>query len=166
MSVCSKFIVSMSVKEFWKFTTQFADERIFIIGEHSAKLQAKRLIVSHARLHSAFTLHFCTQRCSTRQISKISCVLRTETVTNCCYRQICWAYSLQISNCCRPVLIYWLTDWRHQRLTDYWLCTFAATSFSLLQQLCRGYDILYGWCKHLIDSELNNAYQRNVLQHF
>ena len=38
----------------------------------------------------------------------------------------------EISNCCRPVLTYWLTDWRHQWLTDCWSCTvrhFAATAF-------------------------------------
>ena len=35
-------------------------------------------------------LHFCPQRCWSRQISCITCVLRTETVTNRCYvnRQI------------------------------------------------------------------------------
>jgi len=39
----------------------------------SVKLQAKGLIVSCA----SFTLDFCPQRCRTRWISKITCVLRT-----------------------------------------------------------------------------------------
>jgi len=44
------------------------------------------LIVSYAQ----FALQFCPQRCITRQINKITFVLQTETVTNCCYvnRQI------------------------------------------------------------------------------
>jgi len=58
-----------------------AGERIFKIGEHLAKLQAKWLIVSYA----PFALDFCPQRCRTRWISKITCLLRTETVTDCCY---------------------------------------------------------------------------------
>jgi len=40
-----------------KFINQFAGERIFKIGEHLAKLQAKWLIVSYA----PFTLDFCPQ---------------------------------------------------------------------------------------------------------
>ena len=52
----------------------------FLNGEHLTKLQAKWLIVSYA----LFALDFCPQRCRTRQISKITCVLRMETVTDCC----------------------------------------------------------------------------------
>jgi len=50
------------------------------------KLQAKWLIVSYA----PFALDFCPQRCRTRWISKITCLLLTETVIDCCYvnRQI------------------------------------------------------------------------------
>ena len=59
----------------YKFITQFGGERNFKIGEHLAKLQAKSLIV----------LHFCTQSCRTRQISKLTCVVWTETVGNSCY---------------------------------------------------------------------------------
>jgi len=51
----------------YKFIIQFAGERIFKIGEHLAKLQAKWLIVS-------FALDFCPQRYRTRQASKITCV--------------------------------------------------------------------------------------------
>ena len=48
-----------------KFISQFGGERIFKIGEHLAKLQAKRLIVSYA----PFALDFCPQKCRTRWIS-------------------------------------------------------------------------------------------------
>jgi len=50
----------------YKFAIQFAGEKLFKIGEHFAKLQAKWLIVSYAPL----ALDFCPQRCRTRQISK------------------------------------------------------------------------------------------------
>jgi len=63
----------------YKFIIQFAAERIFKIGEHLAKLQAKGLIASY----DPFALDFCPQRCRTREISRITCVRRTETVTNC-----------------------------------------------------------------------------------
>jgi len=68
------------------FIIQSASERIFKIDEHLAKLQAKWLIASYA----PFALDFSLQRCRTRWISDITCVLQTETVTDCCYvnRQI------------------------------------------------------------------------------
>jgi len=44
---------------YYTFMTQSADERIFKIGEHLAKLQAKWLIVSCA----PFALYFCPQTC-------------------------------------------------------------------------------------------------------
>jgi len=65
----------------YKFVVHCAGERIFKIGEHLAKLQAKWLIVSYA----PFALDLCPQRCRTRWISKITCLLRTETVTDCRY---------------------------------------------------------------------------------
>ena len=49
---------------------QIAGEKIFKIGEHLVKLQAKWLIVSYA----PFALDFCPQRRRTRQINKITCV--------------------------------------------------------------------------------------------
>ena len=52
--------------------------------------------------------------------------------------RLLWVCYQQISNCCRPVSTYWLTDWRHQWLTDCWSCRlrhFGATSFSLLHIL-------------------------------
>ena len=62
---------------------QFAGKRIFKIGEHLAKLQAKML--DRVIRNAPFALDFCPQRCRARQISKITCLLRTETVTGCCY---------------------------------------------------------------------------------
>ena len=44
---------------YYKFTTQSPGKRIFKIGEHLVKLQAKTVIVSCA----PFALHFCPQRC-------------------------------------------------------------------------------------------------------
>jgi len=44
---------------YYTFIIQSAGERIFKIGEHLAKLQAKWLLVSSA----PFALHFCRQRC-------------------------------------------------------------------------------------------------------
>ena len=65
----------------YKFITQFAGETIFFqISEHLLKVQAKWLIVSYA----PFASDFCPQRRRTRWISKITCLLRTETVTDCC----------------------------------------------------------------------------------
>jgi len=63
----------------YKFITNFAGERILKICEQLAKLQAKWLIVSYA----PFALDFCLQRCRNRWIIKITCLLRTETVTDC-----------------------------------------------------------------------------------
>jgi len=54
----------------------------FLRGEHLAKLRAKSLTMSY----TPFALHFCPQRCRSRQIS----VLQTKTVIKRCYvnRQI------------------------------------------------------------------------------
>ena len=70
----------------YTFIIHSAGERIFKIGEHLAKLRAKLLTVSY----TSFALHFCPQRCRSRQISLITCVLQTETVIKLCYvnRQI------------------------------------------------------------------------------
>jgi len=62
---------------YYTFIIHSAGERIFKIGEHLAKLQAKSLTVSY----TLFALHFCPQRCRSRLISLITCVLQTETVT-------------------------------------------------------------------------------------
>ena len=55
------------VLPYYTFIVQSAGERIFKIGEHLAKLQAKWLIVSCAP--AQFASHFCPQRCRSRQIS-------------------------------------------------------------------------------------------------
>jgi len=52
------------------YINESAGERIFKIGKHLAKLQAKWLIVSY----TPFALDVCPQRCRTHQISKITCV--------------------------------------------------------------------------------------------
>jgi len=57
----------------YTFIIHSAGERIFKIGEHLVKLRAKSLTVSHA----PFALHFCPQRCRSRQVSQITCVLQT-----------------------------------------------------------------------------------------
>ena len=135
-------------------------ERIFKIGEHLAKLQAKWLTVSN----TPFALHFCPQRCWSCKLSWTTCVLRTKTVTNRCYVNRRINVSLLSTNTkllqTSFDLGYWLTDWRHQWLTDCWLCTaFCCSSFSLLRQFCTVVMIfLYGRCKQLFVSELNNAY--------
>ena len=48
-----------------KFDNHSAAEIIFKIGEHLEKLRAKSLTVSY----TPFALHFCPQRCRSRQIS-------------------------------------------------------------------------------------------------
>ena len=50
---------------YYTFIIHSAGERIFKIGEHLAKLRAKSLTVSY----TLFALHFCPQRCRSRQIS-------------------------------------------------------------------------------------------------
>jgi len=50
---------------YYTFIIHSAGERIFKIGEYLAKLRAKSLTVSYIPL----VLHFCPQRCSSRQIS-------------------------------------------------------------------------------------------------
>ena len=141
---------------YYIFIIHSAGERIFKIGEDLPKLRAKSLTVSY----TPFALHFCPQRCRSRQISWITCVLQTETVINrgCVVRQK--RKEKKRSNCCRPVLTYWLTDWCRQWLTDCWSCTaFAVTAFlcccSCVQWVM---GFLYDRCKQLFVSELNNAY--------
>jgi len=50
---------------YYTFIIHSAGERIFEIGEHLAKLQAKWLTVSY----TPFAFHFCPQTCRSRQIS-------------------------------------------------------------------------------------------------
>ena len=99
-----------------------------------------------------FALHFCPQRCWSRQISWITCVLWTETVTN------RWYVNRQIN-----VSLDLLTDWLTPSVTDDKLLIMYGI---LLRQLffvaavvyCGSWDFLYGRCEQLFVSELNNAY--------
>ena len=50
---------------YYTFIIHSAGERIFKIGEHLAKLCSKLLTVSY----TPFAMHFCPQRCRSRQIS-------------------------------------------------------------------------------------------------
>jgi len=50
---------------YYTFIIRCAGERIFKIGEHLAKLGAESMTVSY----TPFALHFCPQRCRSRQIS-------------------------------------------------------------------------------------------------
>jgi len=70
-----------------------------------------------------FFLCFFPQRCRTRHISRITSVWRTETVTSCCF------VDKQIH---LTLLSTDITDWPTPDNVRH----FAATSFSLLQQLC------------------------------
>jgi len=51
---------------YYTFITQYAGERIFKIGEHSAKLGYRQMVIV---LCAPFAFHFCPQRCRSRQIS-------------------------------------------------------------------------------------------------
>jgi len=147
----------------YKYVIQFAVERIVKIGEHLAKLQAIRLIVSY----NPFTLDVCPQRFRTHQISKITCVQRTETDANRCYvnRQINVSL-LSINKYQIAVDQFWLrpTDWQTDAISDWptadHVRQFSTTAFLFLWQLCTVDNgiFLYGWCKQLFVSELNNAY--------
>ena len=50
---------------YYTFIIHSAGERIFKIGEHLPKLRAKSLNMSY----TPFALHFCPQRCRSRQIT-------------------------------------------------------------------------------------------------
>jgi len=65
---------------YYTFIIHSAGERICKISEYLAKLRAKSLTMSY----TPFALHFCPQRCKSRQISYITCVLQTKTVIERC----------------------------------------------------------------------------------
>jgi len=121
-----------------------------------AKLRAKWLTVSY----TPFALHFCPQRCRSRQISWITCELQTETVIKRCYvnRQ----RGLIIKKYQTAVDQFWLTHWQTDAVSD-WL-TAHVQNFATAAFLCCGSCVqwvvgfLYGRCKQLFVSELNNAY--------
>ena len=118
---------------YYTFIIHSAGDRIFKIGEHLAKLRAKSLTVSY----TPFALHFCPQRCRSRQISWILVYYRHKLLLSVAILTggLMWVNCQEISNCCRPVLTYWLTDWCRQWWTDCWSCTaFCHDSFSLLRR--------------------------------
>ena len=125
---------------YYTFIIQSAGERIFKIDEHLAKLQAKWLIVSCA----PFALHFCPQRCWSRQINWITCVLWTETVTNCCYFN-------------RQINVSLLSTVTNQLLIMYSILP-GQLFFVVAVVYSGSWDFLYGQCKQLFDNELNDAY--------
>jgi len=108
----------------------------------------------------------CPQRCRTHKVSKITCVLWTEAVANCCYinRQI--NETLFIINKYHTfVNQFWLNDWQTDAISN-WLTAddhvryITATSLSLLQELCTiniG-TFLYGRCERRFVTDLTNKY--------
>ena len=70
----------------YKFVSHCADKRILKIREHLAELQAKWLIVSYA----LFALRLLSSKMQNSLDKLNNFLLRTETVTDCCYvnRQI------------------------------------------------------------------------------
>ena len=113
---------------YYTFIIHSAGERIFKIGENLAKLQANWLTVSY----TPFALHFRPQRCRSRQISWITCVLQTETVIKHCYviSRLMWVNYQELST---AVDQFWLTDWHTEAVSDLPTADhvrhFAATAF-------------------------------------
>ena len=104
----SRNICNILVYMFAKFGPFITKCTILWIFELCCPITGKMVIVSCA----PFALHFCSQRCRSRQMIWI--------IIELCIGRLMSAYCQQISNCCRPVLTYWLTDWRHRWLTDCW----------------------------------------------
>ena len=125
------------------------------IGEHLSKLRAKSLIVSY----TPFSLHFCPQRCRSRQISWITCVCRQKLLLSVAVLtgRLKWVNYQEISDCYEPVLTYRLTP----SVTDWLLIMYGILPRQLFFVAAVVYigswDFLYGRCKQLFVSELNNA---------
>ena len=65
-----------------------------------------------------------------------------------------WLYYQQISNCCRLVLTYWLTDLCHQWLTDCWSCTaFRCDVFFFVAAVVHSGHVIF----NLADARLTNG---------
>jgi len=82
-----------------------------------------------------FALNFCLQRWRTRHISKITCLLQTETVADRCL--VAWQINVSLLPTNIKLLLTsfdLLTERLMSSVTDR--LHFAATSFSLLLQLC------------------------------
>jgi len=123
------------------------------------KVTGKMVIVSCA----PFALHFFPQRCWSRQISWITCVLRTQTITNrCCVNRQINVCLLSTNIKLLQTSFDLLTDRLTPSVTDRLLIMYSI----LLRQLffvaavvySGSWDFLYGRCKQLFVSELNNAY--------
>ena len=136
---------------YYTFIIHLAGERIFKIGEHLTKLRAKSLTVSY----TPFALQFCPQRCRSRQISWITCVLQTQTVIKRCYvnRQ------LNVSYLSRNIKLLWtsfdlLTDRLTLSVTDWLLIMYGILTRQLFFVAAVVYsgswDFLYGRCQQLL----------------
>jgi len=82
------------------------------------------------------SLNVCPQRCRTRQLNKITCVQRTETVANCCYinRQI------NVSLLSTNIVLLWTSfDLMTDRLTRSVTYRLLTKYGLLLQRLCLCY---------------------------
>jgi len=125
------------------FIIQFAGKRIFKTSEHLAKSCTKWLTVSY----TPFALRFRPQRCRTRHISRITCVWRTQIVTNCC----CVNRQIHLVSLSTYIKLLWLTDWQTYAISDWPTSDherdFAATSLSLLQQLCTVSHAIFNMAK-------------------
>jgi len=122
---------------YYTFIIQFANKRIFKIGEHLTKLQAKWLIFSC----TLFVLHFCPQTCWSRQISWI-----TELLLVVVHRQI------------NEQILDLMTDRLTPSVTDLLLIVYGILLRQLFFVAAVVMEFLYGLCKQLFVSELNNAY--------
>ena len=125
----------------------------------SGEVTGKMVIVSCA----PFSLHVCPQRCWSRQISWIIWYYGQKVFLIVVMRigRLMWVYYQQTSNCCRPVLTYWPTDWRHQWLLIMYSILLRQLFFVAAVVYSGSWDFLYGRscrCKQLFVSELNNAY--------
>ena len=134
--------LNLPVKEFLKLVNNWRRYR-----------QNRWLIVSCA----TFALHFCPQRCWSRQINWKTCILRIKTVTNCCYinTQISVNLLSRNINCCR---LFSLTDWQTDANSDWPTADhvrhFAATIFFVVALVYSGsWDFLYGRYKQPFVSE-------------
>ena len=119
---------------YYIFIIHSAGERILKIGEHLAKLRAKSLTVSH----TPFALHFCPQKCRSRQISWKLVYYRQKLLFSVAMStgRLMWVNYQEISNCCIPVLTYWQT-YRTDAVSD-WLTADHVRHFATTAFLCCG----------------------------
>jgi len=145
----------------YTFITQFTDERILKYCKHLVKLQAECLIMSY----TPFTLYFCPQRCRSHYISKILVYYGQKLLLIVVMLTGRWL-SLLSAKYQTAVNQFWLTDRQTDTVTDWPTADhvrhFAATSFSLLQQLCTVSHGIF-LCEHLFVSEFC---QTDILKQF